>query len=422
MLLTLVDARKITVSPVFFRDRSYPPPNRFQDPDPDVSVMEVIMSLVVLAKPADNPAKLWVEMDAIRDAARLKKTQKRDGDANVPLSTKRLKSTVSNSAVSNDSTATSIVTSIAIGIDRDLQQSGYQPRYTQRSIPTGVTRAILEVPRSDVELVETVMQFSADCVWPDSSLESDKMLSLSYSSQSDEDNDSASSHEAPVEILLRTYLGHGHTFDTYAVSLAVRLPDGEALHVPAVVKQVDVRSLEFFAESQAGYPTRIAVEDAVDEEASILQHLANTCPHVAPRLLALWTSVAYRHVLMAIEDCGDYIARDMRVLDDHTKQAIINLYDKLHAAGILHNDVHPRHVLRDSKDRLRIIDFEGALRVDISTPAGAVAAKEEMALVHKMLGIKGLTPLLLNQPETPNLLYHSTLSPPLLNEPQPFVS
>jgi hypothetical protein len=249
-------------------------------------------------------------------------------------------------------------------------------------VPTGLTRATLELPRTEEDVVQVVVKHSADNMSPDWSFDSDKMPSLPWSSHSEDSTDST-----PYEILFLEYLGHGRTFDAFAATLAVRLPGGDIAHVPTVVKHIELLSLEMFAEAQAGYPTRTHIMRAAEREARILHHLADTCPDVAPCLFALWTSVAYHHILMAYEDCGDELARDLRTLDDDTKRSIVEIYNRLHVAGILHGDVHARHVLRDAKGRLRIVDFEGALEVDVSTPKGAAAAEQEMTEVYKMLGV-----------------------------------
>lgn len=346
------------------------------DIDQTVTVMEVLMSLVLLAKPCAKPAELWLDMDPIREAARRRKhAEDDDGDAPSPLPKRRSKPTTSATR-----TSTPTVTTLSIRADENLQLSGYQPLYA-RLVPSGLVRASLESPSTEADLVEVIINHAAD-VSPDSSFGSDKVPSLSWTSNSHDILQSP-----PCEVILREYLGHGRTFDAFAATLSVHLPSGDTVQVPTVLKHIELLSLENFAEAQDGYPTRTHVLRSAEREARTLRVLADTCPDVAPRLFAFWQSVAYHHVILATEDCCDPLAQDLKTLDDDTKGQVVGIYRKLHVAGVLHGDVHPRHIMRDSKDRVRIVDFEGSRELDMSSAEGAAAAQQEMDAVYKMLGI-----------------------------------
>ncbi len=43
---------------------------------------------------------------------------------------------------------------------------------------------------------------------------------------------------------------------------------------------------------------------------------------------------------------------------------ILSLYDSLHEAGVVHNDVESRHWLRHPDGSIRIIDFDSAISID----------------------------------------------------------
>lgn len=378
VLFSLVSKQEVAVSRMFFRDPHNPPPESIPNVDANVTVMEVVMALIANAKLSDEADRLWVDMNPIRAAARRrKKPYDDDNGGNNDGGRSGKKRTQSTRATTHSSTR--VMTSLSIIAAPDLLHSYHQPLY-RTILPTGVSQAELELPTSKEEVVETIVQLSSNSGAADSSSDSDHVPSLSWSADSDRPD------LAPIDILLLEYLGHGRTFDAFAATVTARLPGGDAATVPAVVKHIELLSLESFAEARAGYPTRTHVLRAAEREARILYRLADDCPDVAPRLLGCWSSIAHHHLLFATEDCGDDIAGDLTTVDNDTKRAIVQCYDRLHTAGVVHGDVHPRHVLRDAKGRVRIVDFEGARRVDMSTPEGMAAVAEETGNVRKMLG------------------------------------
>lgn len=377
VLFKLVNHSEVIVSRVFCRDPGNPPPHDNDMMDRSVTVMEVLMSLILLARPSEDPERLWVDMDRVREAARKNKRSKEDDSDHIDDGRGRKKR--SKSTLSIVTPAPGTVTSLSIGAVDDLQRSLQQPLYRRR-VGLGLTEACLEIPATESELVETVVKYGMGSQSPDSYFDVDRVPGPPRST------DSAESAAPTHYILFREYLGHGRMFDAFVVTLAVRVPEGGIAHVPAVVKQVDLSCLESFAEAQLGYPLRAHVLRAVEREVRILRYLSDELKDVAPRLLALWSSVGHHHILLAIEDCGDEVARDLKSVDDVTKGSIIDMYESLHEAGIVHGDVHARHILQDANGRLRVIDFEGAREIDMETAAGALAAEQEMTEVYKMLG------------------------------------
>ena len=73
------------------------------------------------------------------------------------------------------------------------------------------------------------------------------------------------------------------------------------------------------------------------------------------------------------------------------RRAIVELYKALHAAGVLHNDVTTRHVLRrpsggEEPGSLALIDFDQAVILDEDEAEHGGLVRREMAEVRRMLG------------------------------------
>ena len=51
-------------------------------------------------------------------------------------------------------------------------------------------------------------------------------------------------------------------------------------------------------------------------------------------------------------------------LKETCRAAVINLYQLLHARGLVHNDICPRHILRHPDGTVRLIDFEASTAGD----------------------------------------------------------
>jgi serine/threonine protein kinase len=62
-------------------------------------------------------------------------------------------------------------------------------------------------------------------------------------------------------------------------------------------------------------------------------------------------------------------------------QRVLDAYKTLHAAGILHRDLEPRHVRIDREGGIRLIDFEGADFVGV----GAGEIEDEEAELRELL-------------------------------------
>ncbi|GMK56161.1 hypothetical protein CspeluHIS016_0300010, partial [Cutaneotrichosporon spelunceum] len=246
----------------------------------------------------------------------------------------------------------------------------------------GVVHATLELPASELELVNAVVTLSQDTQSPDVSFGSDDSPSLTWSNSPPYSDASDSSDSASIQIELTEFLGGGHTWDAFEATLGAGVPGGLLSRIPAVVKHVDLASLQTPEQALLGYPELGRVLDAVDREKRLLRCLTERAPGIAPRPYAVWT--VNDHILLATEDCGNTVTTP---LGDDTKREIISAYHRVHAAGVVHGDVQLRHVVRDRHGTLRIVDWEGAYEVDTQSPAGRAVIEREMHEVYHMMGI-----------------------------------
>ncbi len=70
----------------------------------------------------------------------------------------------------------------------------------------------------------------------------------------------------------------------------------------------------------------------------------------------------------------------------YTRIAVLDLYESLHALGVVHRDVQPRHIRLSRKTRRpMLIDLDGAMVVQ--SLAGSVLFEREMAEVREKLGM-----------------------------------
>lgn len=378
MLFTLDDTNTISISRLFYRDQQNPPSSDSSvDPttiDADTVVMELILALVLLATPAPDPDALWVDLAPVRQAVRSKRRFDGESGGYSTRSAKR-----SSKSQNNGQQNAGTTTLLSLAVASDVFTSTDEGNYLCLP-PSGLVRATLEQPISEPELIGHVVDLGRDDASPDSSFSSDHSLTWSTASE-------PSSDDTSIELYLKEFLGRGRTWDAFEATLAARLPGGDVSRVPAVVKHVELTSLERLEEAQAGYPELGRVMRAVDREAAILRSLDAVAPGIAPRLYALWTAVADDHILLTTEDCGDALTTDPSSLSADTKREIVTLYERVHAVGFVHGDVCWRHLTRDRKGNIRVLDWEGASEVDTDTEAGRIAVQEEMAAVYNMLGL-----------------------------------
>lgn len=340
--------------------------------------MELVLSLVLRAKAATDPDSLWTDMTAVRQVVRARRRLSKDDHGGFALRIRKKQSMASGLSAGDLDSAGN--TTLTFTIDEPVFARGDTPNH-RKLPPTGLVHAQLEMPGREQDLVGTIVGLSRGNNSTEPSLPSDDQPSLTRSSTSE-----PSSEASAIEMRLGEFLGRGRTWDVFAATLAARLPAGDVFHAPAVVKHVELTSLESVKEAHAGYPALGRVLRAMDREAFVLHALHRAVPGIAPQPYALWTAAADDHVLFATEDCGDMIAPSAAAVDEATRRAVADAYARVHAAGFVHGDVHWRHVMRDRGGGVRLVDWEGARDVRGDPDGGRAAIEEEIATVNDMLG------------------------------------
>lgn len=67
---------------------------------------------------------------------------------------------------------------------------------------------------------------------------------------------------------------------------------------------------------------------------------------------------------------------------------IVALYERIHAAGVVHRDPNPRHWRRRTDGRFMLIDFGHAMPIDTETADTAQwLVHDEMSTVRDILGL-----------------------------------
>ena len=114
-----------------------------------------------------------------------------------------------------------------------------------------------------------------------------------------------------------------------------------------------------------------------DREAAILRHLAGT---VSPALLdaGVWKTRPY----LLLEWCDGVDASTAasqlhQARSAEAQQKLLNLccrilrtYSDLHEQGVLHSDIHPRNILVDESNRVKVVDFGLARHEDVNRQFG----------------------------------------------------
>ncbi|CAK9780213.1 hypothetical protein CC85DRAFT_283370 [Cutaneotrichosporon oleaginosum] len=138
-------------------------------------------------------------------------------------------------------------------------------------------------------------------------------------------------------------------------------------------------------DADAAVPDRRA---AMEREARLYTALQGLQGSVVPRFYGLWRGTCpskspyrpdYELLVMAVEDVGESLqakVRDWAQAKEYA-DAIRAAYDKLHTAGIVHNDVNLCNIMV-SGPRLSLVDFEGALRTGEAEFEDALKAEQGM--------------------------------------------
>lgn len=385
-LCTLENMTTVSVSRIFYRDGNDVPAADLNidslHAEHEAVVMEVILASIFKATNCPDPTALWADMAVVRRAFHGKRRLDDHGPGgdDDELHDPPLHKKSSKRGEEPSTSRGPALTSLSLSRTTQLFADGDEPNYSTSGLH-GTLCGTLELPSTEPELVNSLIAASQEGVLPNSSFGSEYQQNRPSGSD-------LSSGSASIEIVLGEFIGRGHTWDAFAATMAARLPGGEVFRAPVVMKHVDLSALEDTAQALIGYPELDRVLQSVDREAGLLRYLDKRSPGVAPRPVALWT-VAGDHVLLATEDCGDALAADPRTLDEPTKRAVVDAYRKVHAAGVVHGDVRPRHVVRDRRGSVRLVDWEGAREVDVDSESGRTAVEREMSDVLDMLGLNG---------------------------------
>ncbi|WVR00505.1 hypothetical protein IAU59_007648 [Kwoniella sp. CBS 9459] len=208
-----------------------------------------------------------------------------------------------------------------------------------------------------------------------------------------------------TDLRLASYIAHGRLYDVFQAT---------SQSLPGKNLVVKVFRLRTFQTSQHGripsshnhqyeisatyrstpiYTPSEALAGLKNELALLLGPLARFQGDIVPELIGCWagqddTNGDSRHLarelgigaqdrLMIMSYVGCYAGE----WTDLNRTQVINLYNKLHSVGVLHNDVQARHIRRGQDGKLRLIDFEGARYVG----AGNQALQWEMHRVESLL-------------------------------------
>ncbi|EIW68136.1 hypothetical protein TREMEDRAFT_57461 [Tremella mesenterica DSM 1558] len=138
-----------------------------------------------------------------------------------------------------------------------------------------------------------------------------------------------------------------------------------------------------------GGATQMEIQQQVNREYLVLSQLAILDPPVIPRVLGLWGGLQrdYQVWVMIMEFVGEKLEGKLGKED---KAAVVNLYERLHAAGVLHGDVRRRHMRRrrevSNPQAIRLIDFDRAIvRSQLSEGEWRESVENEMKEVINVL-------------------------------------
>ncbi|KAK8858677.1 hypothetical protein IAR55_002906 [Kwoniella newhampshirensis] len=189
---------------------------------------------------------------------------------------------------------------------------------------------------------------------------------------------SSSAGDVDIIVHLSDLRSYGSIFHVFTGSLG-------AEHLALKVVQVNKSSFGHPAlKSLSAETVRVAI---MNEHYALSGPLAGLQGTVVPQLFGLFGSVqsANEETWCAVlEDVGKRLPMTMK--KDRTIRRIIErMYDRIHAAGVLHNDVAWRHILGFGT-RLRLIDFDRSIaRGDMNDWYWDLACRREKDEVRAML-------------------------------------
>lgn len=217
--------------------------------------------------------------------------------------------------------------------------------YAQHDGPTFGDQWVMVAPDTVHELVHRLRQLDRDVVLDETTEASTPPL-IGTPTHSPPSSPPQASPDGlstePISLIMDWYLGSGRMYDVYAGLISVG----------NMVQDVALKYLNlatFYNERDCGGEQLVALDNELD----MLARAAEAVPGIAPRLLGVWTCGKYsQEYIVAVEDCGN--RADLHTVADEVRAA----YKDLHAHGLCHGDVEPRHILRDVSGRVRIVDWE----------------------------------------------------------------
>lgn len=375
VLITMKNAHTACVSSVFYRDPNLHPMVTEHPPGSEHNpiLLEVILAAILSTRRAPDRS-LWRDMKKVLEAVR---TDKRNmaNESNFKPTQDMTASTSTQDSSSAGGTAKRAVASVRVSHD---WSRGYMlgakhdadPHWTSKEpwemdSPTSVDvlyhrlSAMILHAVDDMELNSSATQPSHAITKTASAPSPPRSTSSSFPSPE-------RLRMEPVRLTLDEYLGTGRLYDAYTGEVDI---GGKSFEV--VFKYVNFTT--FYNEVDGGSKRVTTIYD----EMALLQYAAEAVPGVTPRVAGMWIGGPYKEMyLLALEDCGAGGQCDLT--DDRTANEVREAYRKLHAAGMLHDDVAERHILRDSAGRVRIIDWEG----------GRLGSPDECA--NEMEGVEAL--------------------------------
>ncbi|RXK39279.1 hypothetical protein M231_03499 [Tremella mesenterica] len=209
----------------------------------------------------------------------------------------------------------------------------------------------------------------------------------------------------PQVFLLGESIGMGAFWDVFRIRVPPHLPQPP---FPLVGKVIATSCFKEVADPPSNIWNPLArarvsqaqAREHIRKEYQILSRLSEIDPPVSPKLMGLWGGIqGGKEVwIIVMEDAGERINKPegeersfKRIKEEADKEAILNLYARLHEQGILHGDVQMRHWCRRNEDRLdssaiRLIDFDRAiLRSSVSEEIWNKYKKREQTTLKGIL-------------------------------------
>lgn len=340
------DNHTISVSDVFYRDPNMHPDVEVHPPGSEANpvLLEVIIAAILSTK-GTMGEKPWPDMNVVRRAFWT-------DDAVQRAVTKLLNAESSKSATASASdSGTGEPTESDVAVVHALPQWSHGRHAKYNSLHCYINGDKVWKMRLSDSTDALFERLSASVEEPSSDAESicptpsPPTQSAPQSPSSAPESSSDLTQADAVTLRLGKYLGTGKNYDVYAGTIDVR---GKQFDV--AFKYIDLTHYTKREDYDYGRTQFCRVHNDI----KMMLSAHDRVPHVAPRFFGLW-SYNESQYLLAIEHCGT----PCDLTHVPTANEVRGIYLKLHAAGLRHNGLHSRHILRDNHGRIRIIDWEG---------------------------------------------------------------